>query len=176
MRQQMKTGAASPARSNAGPEPASLRRFSSRCWKPRLLPTSLRAQPTQRASALGHRETLVLLLPVLVLSQHPQYDSFHSLGRQMLPPCLMLGDPQGRDHRELEASPLTHAHLRPYINPARARGTVVTGMQLSGAGFLPGLSREAGDQLHCIRAVTAGGEWDRDVRTWHEKEGKSEPI
>lgn len=82
-----------------------MHRFSSCCWKPYLLPTSLCAQPLQRLSALGHCETLALSLPVLVLSQHPHYDSFHSLGREMLLPCLMLGDPQGRDDRGLEVSP-----------------------------------------------------------------------
>lgn len=139
----------------------SLHRFSSCCWKAHSLPTSLCAQPTQHARALGHCETLALSLPALVLPQHPQYDSLHFHGGQMLPPCLMLGDPQGRDHRRLEASPLA---------PAQARGTAATGTQLGGAGSLPGLSREAGDRLHCIRAVTAGGGWDRDMRTWHEKE------
>lgn len=147
-----------------------MHRFSSCCWKPCLLPTSLCAQPPQRVSALAHCETLALSLPVLVLSQHPHYDSFHSLGREMLLPCLKPGDPQGRDHRGLEVSPLAHAHLRPYINPAWAWATAATGMQLGRAGFLPGLSREAGNWFHCIRAVTAGGRWDRDVKTQCENE------
>jgi len=98
--------AASPARRNAGPEPAALHRFSSCCWKPHSPPTSLRAQPAQCASALGQHETLVLSLPALVLSQHPQYDSLHSLSGRMLLPCLMLGDPQGGAHRRLAVSPL----------------------------------------------------------------------
>ena len=88
----------------------------------------------------------------------------------MLLPYLMLGDRSPGQQPQRVASPLAHAHLRPYINPARAQGMAVTGMQLSGAGFLPGLSREAGDRLHCIRAVTTGGEWDRVVRTLCEKE------
>lgn len=80
MLQQMKTGAASLARSNTGPEPLSLYRVSSCCWKAHSLPGFLCAQATQRASVLEHCGTLALSLPVLVLSQHPQYDSHHSLG------------------------------------------------------------------------------------------------
>lgn len=57
--------------------------------------------------------------------------------------------------RGLEASPVAHAQG---INQPSSD----TGHSSAwGAGFIPGLSRKAGNFLHGIRAVTVGGGWDR---------------
>lgn len=85
--------------------------------------------------------------------------SFPALSRGMFPPYLMLqGSPgQGICTTIQECCPCP---------------VLISGCKAAPGWLwpLPGLSREAGNRLHRIRAVTAEGTRDRDVSTWCEKE------
>lgn len=124
---------------------------------------------SHRASALQCWRALAPSLPVSVFSKHPDLISFSPSAEGCSHPASCWGVSKAGNKGGWERHPW------PVLISGPCQPCSWQGARSSGSVLLPGLSREAGNRLHRIRAVTAEVGWHRDVSTWCEKEDRAVP-